>query len=104
MACTRKLFPGAGRADEEHVARFAEEAAGRQVEDLLTGDRRIERPIEVIERLDLTEAGGLHATFDLTLLTDQEFVLQHELQELNVTELMAGGFLQSHAERLSETG
>ncbi len=51
----------AGRSEQEHVAGLADEAAGGQVEDLLLLDRRVERPVEVVQRLQLAEAGGLDA-------------------------------------------
>jgi hypothetical protein len=52
MACIRKLFPVSGRPMNSER------------------DRRVEGPIEVIERFDFAERGRLHAAFDLALLAD----------------------------------
>ena len=49
---------------------------------------------EVIERLQLAEAGRLHAAVDLPLLSDEQLVLEDQLQELGVVELVTGGLLQ----------
>ena len=85
---------GARRSQEQDVAGFADEAAGGQVEDLLAWDRRVERPVEVIERLEFAELGPLHTAFDLSLIADQQLVLQDQLQELGMAQLVTGRFLQ----------
>ena len=103
MAWTKNDFARARRADQQHVAGFADEPAGGQVEDLLPLDRRIEGEVEFVERLQFAELGRLHAAVDLPLLADQQLVLQDQLQELGVAELVAGRFLQAHIQRLGQS-
>ena len=88
----------AGRADQEDVLRFADEPAGRDVEDLRPLDLRVEAPVEVLESLLVAEARGLHATVEEPLLPDGEFVLERELEELEMVEAVAGGLLQADVE------
>ena len=92
----------ARRADQQHILGFADEAAGGQVEDLRSFDRRIEGEVEFVERLQFAELGRLHAAVDLPLLADEQFVLQDQFQELGVAELVAGRFLQADVERLGQ--
>jgi hypothetical protein len=58
----QETFADAGRTEEQNVAAFAQEVAGGQFENQLLGDGGVETPVELIERLDLTELGGLDAT------------------------------------------
>ena len=81
---------------------IANEPAGGQVEDRLLRQRRVERPVELVERLDFAEGGRLHATIDQPLVADHQLVLQDQFQELGVAQVVAGGFLQSHVERLGQ--
>jgi hypothetical protein len=55
--------------------------------------------MEVIERLQLAEAGGLHAAVDLSLLPHQDLILQDQLEELGMVELALRRLLQAHIER-----
>lgn len=81
---------------------IAQEAAGGEVEDLLAFDRRIKRKAELIERFEFAEIDRFDSAFNLTLVANVEFILQHEFQELDVAEFVACGFLQSHVERLGQ--
>ena len=98
----QEALADAGRAHEEHVAGFADEAAGGQVEDLLLLDRRVERPVEVVEGLQFAEAGGLDSPLQLAVGADGQFVLEDQFQELGVVEAVAGRFLQADVERLQQ--
>ena len=77
-------FADAGRAEEQHILGFADELAGGQVENLLFVDGGVEAPVEVLQRFEAAEVGGLGAAFHLALLADVEFVLADEFQELGV--------------------
>ena len=63
---------------------LANELASGQIEDLTAFDGRVETPVEVFQRLEVAEAGGLFASFQLALGAHVEFVLQEQFQELNV--------------------
>ena len=78
-------FADAGRAEEQHILGFADKLAGGQIENLLFVDRGIEAPVEVLQRFEGVEVGGLGAALHLALLADVEFILQDEFQELGVT-------------------
>jgi hypothetical protein len=64
-------------------------------------DRRVERPVELVERFSSRKLSRLHAPVDLSLLAHQQFVLEDQFQELGVAELVAGGFLQANVEGLA---
>lgn len=55
----KERLTDARRSDQQHVLRFADEATGRELEDLGALDGRVESEDEVIERLQLAEVGGL---------------------------------------------
>lgn len=59
-------------------------------------------PVEVVERLEFTEAGGLHTTGDEPVIADEQLILEHEFQELGVSEVIAGRFLKSNVERAGQ--
>ena len=60
-----------GGPKNKNILGLAHESAGRQVEDLLALDRRIESPIEVVEGLELTEPCHLDATVNQPLVPHQ---------------------------------
>ena len=49
--------------------------------------------------LEFPEAGGLDAAGDQPLVANEQFILQQQLQELDVGKLVAGGLLQAHVQR-----
>lgn len=77
---------------------------GRQLEDLLLGDRWIEAPIKLVERLEPVEVGDLHPALDLALMADVDLVLQDEGQKLLVAELVGGGLLEPDRQGLAQPG
>src|SRR5579884_2593317 len=95
-------FAHAGRSQKQEVPALAEEAAAGQVVDLLLLDRRVEGPVEVLQRLQLAEAGRLGAALQLAVGADGQLVLEDQLQELGMAEVIAGGFLQAEIERLQQ--
>jgi len=52
---------------------------------------------------EFPEAGGLGAAGDQSLVANQQFILQQKFKELGVTELMAGGFLESYIQRSGQS-
>ena len=97
-------FANAGRAEEQHILAFADELAAGQFKNLLFVNGGVEAPVEVLQRFEGVEVGGLGAAFHLTLLPDVEFVLEDEFQKLGVTETIGGGFLEPDAQGLAQAG
>jgi hypothetical protein len=52
----------------------------------------------------MTEGSRLGASPELSLVTDVEFVLKDEFEELGVGELVGGSFLQPGWQTLAEAG
>ena len=88
-------FADARRADEQNVGFCSNEVAGSQFVDLLLGDRGIEAPFKLVERLEGAEVRHLDPALDLALQADVDFVLQHEGQKLLVGQAIGSGFLES---------
>src|SRR4051812_45067623 len=65
----------AWRAEPEYVFGLSYKAAGGQVEDLLPGQAGVERPVEVIKCLLVTELGDLDAAGNLPITSQQYFIL-----------------------------
>src|SRR5438105_2373326 len=86
-------FAGTGRSQQEDIAVFAQVPAGGQIEDLLLGQGGVERPLEAVEGLDLTETGRFDAALKLSLAADKDLVLQKQLEEFGVTQGVALCFL-----------
>ena len=80
------------------------EVARRQLEDRLFGNVGIEAPIELIERLDLTELGGLDAALQLAIGAHREFILEDQLQELAMVKMIGGGLVQTHLQGGQQAG
>ena len=72
--------------------------------NLLFVDGGIEAPVEVVQRFQAAEVGGLGVAFNLPLLADVEFVLTDEFEELGMAQTIGGGFLQPHVQRLDQAG
>ena len=53
------------RSQQQHVACLADESAGGQVEDLLLLDRRVEGPVELVQRFHFSKQGRFDAAGDL---------------------------------------
>ena len=80
---------GPRRTQEQHIAVFADEPAGGQIIDLFLLDRGIELPVEVLQGLEVPEGRDLDASLDLTLLSDQQFILEDQFQELGMRQMVA---------------
>ena len=81
-----------------------DEVAGGEFVDAGAGDGGVEGEVEVLEAGVAAEGGGFGAAQDLALLSDVDFVLEEEFQELGVGEVVALGFLEAHVEALEEAG
>jgi len=77
------------------IAALPDELSAGQLIKLLPLDRRIERPVEVVEGFLIAEAGRLFALINQALLPDVEFILKDQFQELFVRQLMRTSFLQA---------
>jgi hypothetical protein len=62
---------------------------------LLLLDRRVERPVEVLQRLQLAELRRLDPALHLAVAAHGQLVLQDQLQELGVIEAVAGCLLEA---------
>ena len=78
---------------DENILGIADELAGRQVEDLLPFDGRIELPVEVLQGLGLAEGGDLRSAFDETVLTNSQFILKDKFQEFGMGQAVGSGLL-----------
>jgi len=88
-------FSQSGRPHEQHIPALADELAGGQLIYLLPFDRRVESPVEVLQRFVVAETGGFLAFVDQPLMADVDFILEDQFQELFVGQLMDAGFLQA---------
>jgi hypothetical protein len=86
------------RAEHDRIAALAHEATGRQVVDLLLLDRAVEVEIKILQRLGLAEPRRFDVPLDLSLVAHGQLVVQHQFQELGVTQSIGGCLLQAHVE------
>jgi hypothetical protein len=63
--------------------------------DLLAFDRGIKGPVEVFESSLIPETGPVFAFLNQALVTDVEFVLKDQFEELIMGQLMGLGLLQA---------
>ena len=83
-----------GRANQEDIVGFLGKQSAGELVDLLAIDAFIEAKIKAIECAFIAEGGAFCASFDGSLLTDIEFVLKDEFEELFMCEVVADGFLK----------
>jgi hypothetical protein len=91
-------------SDEEDVTGLAEELAGGQFEELPAGQCGVELPVELIDGLEVTEAGELGAAIELAVVADGDFVLEDEFEELQMAEAAGLCFLQPNVEGACKPG
>jgi hypothetical protein len=99
---SKVTFADSGWSDEEDVFGVFTEASGGKLVDLGAVDRGIEAEVEAVEGAFLAEGGGFVPAGDHALMSDVEFVLEEEFEELFVGEVVASGFLQAQVERRGE--
>ncbi len=87
-------------SDEQDRLLALDEAARGEVADLRRRDLGVEVEVEVGERLRLFEPRPLDAPRQGLVLTALDLVLEHELQELEVPELLLVRLIQAQLERL----
>lgn len=97
-------MPGTWWSQKKGFLGSADEVAGGQIQNVFAVNGRIEAPVEVFQRFQTPEISGLGATFHQPLLTDIDFVLADQFQELGMAQPVGDCFLQAHVEGLQQTG
>ena len=77
-------FADAGRALNQHGLVALNEAARRQIEDLLAIDRGIEREVEPFQRLAQVHGGAAEPELELLLPAPLDLILDEALEEVDV--------------------
>ena len=90
----------ADRADQEHRLLALDEAAGGEIADLGCGDLGVEGEVEVGERPLFFEARAPDAIREGLVGAALDLVLEHQLQELEVPELLLVRLIEPQLERL----
>ncbi len=67
-------------------------------------DAGIERPIKLVEGLELAEGSGLHTPLQQAIRADQQLVLEDQLQEFEMAQAVAGRLMQAHFQALTQAG
>lgn len=93
-----------GRAGEQNVPTFPDEAAGGKFHDRAAFDGGVEREIEVFDGFQFPEPGGFHPAGNGPVVPDGDFISYDQFQELRMAELVARRFLQSHLQGGKKTG
>src|ERR1700722_9741195 len=99
-----KALADAWRSQQQHVPGLADKAARCQIEDLLLLDRRVERPVEVLQGLQLAKLGGLDTPPQLAIATHRQFVVQDHLQKLRMVQAVAGRLVESDFQAFQQPG
>ena len=86
-------FADAGRTEEDEVAPFVKEASGGQFIDEPAVERRLGLELEVIEFLEIGEAGELEVEFDGAAMALGQFAIQQAAEKVAVGSLPGGGLL-----------
>lgn len=86
-------------AHEDHVLGTFDEAEAEQVAHALVIEGDLGVPVEALERLLLLEAGVLEAGGELLVIATIDLVLQHQLDELELTQLLLAGIRDPVGER-----
>lgn len=89
---------GAWWSDEEDISGLVEELAGGQLEELSSWQGRVEVPVELVDGLQVSEQCELGAAIELAVASDGDFVLEDELEELEVAQSACLCFLESDIE------
>ena len=97
-------FSGTWRSDKKSVMVVADEMACGHILDLFFWEGGIEVPVEIFKGTTVTEGGDFSASLDETLVANEEFVLEDKFQELQMSELVGLGFLESDFETFQESG
>lgn len=88
-------FPETGRTDKQNVLCFFNELAVGKALEFFFLQGWIEVPIEVLERSLFTKPGEFGSSFNETLLSHGQFILEYDFEELGVREVMALSLLDS---------
>ena len=88
-------FAHSGRPRQQHVAVLSDEVTGGQFVNAGSGHRWVEAEVEVFQVALFAKAGGLIVAIDQALVTDVDFVLENQFEELAVGQAIGFGFLEA---------
>jgi len=91
-------------ADDHHVLVLLHEDAGREVDDLRLGHRRVEVEVEVFQGLHLVEARAAQPTEQLLLVSALDFVMEDAVEELGMREVVTDGLLRAQVHGRQHSG
>jgi hypothetical protein len=100
----RWVLPVPGRAEEHDVGGFVQEVELGEVGDLGGLDGALEAEVEVVDGLDLGEAGGLDARLAAVGLAGGDFLGEHGGEELAVVPAFVGGLGRERLGRRRDAG
>jgi len=92
----------AGRAEQDDVLAVGDEATRRELLNEPLVERRLEREVEIVERLDRGEVRNLHAHGDALAVLGVHLVAQELVEEVEVRGLLVGGLAEERVEPLGE--
>ena len=93
-----------GLPTEQDVAVLAHKLAGRQIEDLLAVDTRVEAEVEGLQGLGGVDAAAADTEFKLFVTTTFHFILDEPNQKLLTGPLLTNGLLNTHGQRVEDAG
>src|SRR3990170_4625317 len=88
-------FSSAYRAADDQRLTGLDEVAGGKIANLLGGNLRVEAEVELFERFGLLEVGSRDPIGQAALPTTGDLVFDHQLHELQVSELLALGLVKA---------
>jgi hypothetical protein len=88
----------AGLADQQHVLVAADEVAGREVDDPVLGDLRVEVEVEALEGLAALEVGPAQPRGHLLAVAALDLVVQEPVQEFLEGEAVVDGLSPAQIE------
>ena len=94
----------AGLADQQHVVVAGDEVGGRQVDDLVAGDLRVEAEVEVLEGLAALEVRPAQARGRLFAVAAFDLVVQEPVEEFLEGESIVDGLAAAQIEGLEDAG
>jgi hypothetical protein len=84
-------LPDPDRAEEDHVLVALEEAQAEQILHAIAIERDGGIPVEALQRLLLLEAGSIESEREILVIAAIDFVLERELEELELRKLRLPG-------------
>ena len=94
----------AGLAEEQDVLVAADEVAGRQVDELVLGDLRIEVEVEAVERLAALEVGAAQTGGHLLAVAALDLVVEQAVQEFIERQAVVDGLTPAQIQGIEDAG